>query len=159
MAQLTAFEAGVIKSLDNKYFNSATCRESNSQSAIQAYVLTLKDIAGIFVLVSAILGLSLVLLIIEVIIYRNRHRKAPFKICRRLNIFCGFRYDHHKPIPKSPWERGQRRSVVQLTRIQNHRDPHDGSGALGQPIVVTNNPATQAIKQISTTAGPSSIVT
>ncbi len=77
-------------------------------------------LGGIFIFIVSIFALSLCIVGVEVVVYFFRNVDAPCKLCRRLNICCGYRYDlDDKPVPEF-WLtklRQRRSSTSAKTRI------------------------------------------
>ncbi len=95
----------MLDDLDARYLTqSPTCLAA--AVSLGATAVTLNTMRGVFAFVAIMLLVSVAFAALELLIYRYRFSSSPCKVCRRLNIFCGYHYDKPRPpeLPRGQWD-------------------------------------------------------
>lgn len=125
---------GLLDELDAKYLSpNGACTDTSV--VVGASAVTLSTMRGVFAFVAIMLLAALSLATLEIAIYRFRFVNTPFKLCRRLNICCGYHYV--KP-PRPPLPRGQWNPARSLTTLQSLVEAVRGGSS--RALHVTTNP-------------------
>jgi ABC-type amino acid transport substrate-binding protein len=122
-ANLLAGYDGMLQTLNDRYLApSATCEAATV--ALAATAVTLSTMRGVFAFVAILLLVAFTFVFLELLIYRFRFSASPFKICRRLNIFCGYHYDKQGPptaLARGTWDTSSIRTITALTKSFSKR--------------------------------------
>jgi hypothetical protein len=106
---------------------------------LQAFVLDLPDLAGVFIFIASIFALALLCVGCEILVFQFRDTSSPLKLCHRLNVCCGYHYDlEEKPVPEfwlSRIARSRRRQSFSMRSLAAPpSQPFDSTSASGQSL-------------------------
>lgn len=135
---MVVIAGGLLDELDAKYLSpKGACTDTSI--VVGASAVTLSTMRGVFAFVAIMILAALSLAVLEIAIYRFRFVSTPFRLCRRLNICCGYHYDKppRPPLPRGHWNPARSfrtlHSLVEAIRSGSNRARRVTTNPLSAP--------------------------
>lgn len=126
-AVLTVVESGYVGRVDDQYLsNNGACKSTDAE--LGTNMLDVRNFFGIFAACSVLAVTSFVVLLLEHVVFMQRHKSAPFKFWRKVNKCCGYFYDDDEGMSSTSKQGVSLSAALASMFAHDDEDGHDEDG-------------------------------